>query len=136
MSKSPSPTAQHSDSQLVILSAAAQRADGSILPFPQSLTTKGAVLGKVVETLRKRRLIEERTVINGTPEWRRDEQRRPLGLFITKNGLLALGINETEETRPARAAASMPRQRKTGAAREGVPSLFYYGEGAATARRP
>jgi hypothetical protein len=30
-----------SDSQLVILSAAAQLAEGSLLPFPQSLTAKG-----------------------------------------------------------------------------------------------
>ena len=84
MSKSSSPTAKLNDSQLVILSAAAQRADGSLLPFPQSLSVKGAALGKVVETLCKRKLVEERTVINGAPEWRRDEERRPLGLFITK----------------------------------------------------
>ena len=51
MSKTPSPTAKLSDSQLVILSAAAQRRDGSLLPFPESLTAKGAALGKVVETL-------------------------------------------------------------------------------------
>ena len=106
-----------SDSQLVILSAAAQRAEGSLLPFPQSLTAKGAALSKVVETLCNRKLVEERRTINGAPEWRRDEDDRPLGLFITNSGLLALGVDDTEKDGPSQAAASMPRQRKTAAAR-------------------
>jgi hypothetical protein len=117
MSKTPSPTAELGDSQLVIMTAAAQRADGSLLPFPQSLSVKGAALGKVVDTLCKRKLIEERKVINGAPEWRRDEERRPLGLFITNAGLFALGVDDAEKTKPAQAAASMPRRRKTGAAK-------------------
>ena len=83
MSKTQPTTAKLSDTQLVILSAAAQRADGSLLPFPQSLTVKGAALNKVIETLCKRKLVEERRTINGAPEWRRDEERHPLGLFIT-----------------------------------------------------
>jgi hypothetical protein len=115
---SKSPTTKLSDAQLVILNAAAQRADGSLLPLPDSLATKGAALNRVmVEILCKRKLVEERRTISGAPEWRRDEERRPLGLFITKKGLLALGIDEAEKTKPALAAASMPRQRKTGAAK-------------------
>ena len=114
---SKSSTAKLSDSQLVILSAAAQRADGSLLPFPQSLSLKGAALGKVVEALCKRKLVEEGKVMNGAPEWCRDEERRPRGLFITNAGLLALGVDNTEEIKPAQAAASMPRERKTGAAK-------------------
>ena len=50
-------------------------------------------------------------------EWRRDEDGRPLGLFITNGGLLALGIDDTEKTKSSLAAASMPRQRKTSAAK-------------------
>jgi hypothetical protein len=65
----------------------------------------------------KRKLIEERRTINGALEWRRDEERGPLSLFITKRGLLALGITKTEETKPVQAAASMPHQRKTASAR-------------------
>ena len=117
MSKSPSPATKLGDSQLVILSAAAQRADGSLVPFPQSLTVKGAALDKVVETLCKRKLVEERKVIQGAPEWRRDEERCPLGLFITNAGFLALGVDNSYKTRLAHAAASMPRQRKTGTAK-------------------
>jgi Protein of unknown function (DUF3489) len=112
MSKNQPTAAKLSDSQLVILTTAAQRTDGSLLPFPQSLTAKGATLNRVVGTLCKRKLAEERRTINGAPEWRRDE-KHGLGLFITKRGLLALDITETEETRPVQAAASMPRQRKS-----------------------
>ena len=117
MSKTQPTTAKLSDTQLVILGAAAQRADGSLLPFPQSLTAKGAALNKVIETLCKRKLAEERRTINGAPEWRRDEDGHPLGLFITTSGLLALGVDDTEKNKPSQAAASMPRQRKTAAAR-------------------
>jgi hypothetical protein len=113
MSKTQPTTAKLSDSQLVILSTAASRDDGSLLPFPETLTAKGAALSKVVETLCKRKLVEEKHAVNGAPEWRRDEERGPLGLFITKSGLLALGIDETEKTKPSQAAASMPRQPKT-----------------------
>ena len=117
MSKTRSPTAKLSDTQLVILAAAAQRADHSLLPFPESLTIKGTALNKVVDTLCKRKLAEERRTINGAAEWRRDEDGRPLGLFTTNAGLLALGVEDTETKAPSQAAASMPRQRKTAAAR-------------------
>lgn len=116
MSKIQPATVKLSDAQLVILNAAAQRPDGSLLPLPKSLAVKDAALNRVmIEVLCKRKLAEERQIDNGASEWRRDEENRPLGLFITKSGLLALGINETEETRSSQAAASMPRQRKTAA---------------------
>ena len=116
MSKTQPTTTKLSDTQLVMLSAAAKRDDGSLLPFPESLTVKGAALSKVVETLSNRKLVEERQVINGAPEWRHDEQRGFLGLFITKSGLLILGVDETEKTKPTQ-AASVTRQRKTAAAK-------------------
>jgi hypothetical protein len=102
----------------VILNAAAQRPDGSLLPLPERLAAKGAALNRVmIEILCKRKLAEERRTINGAPEWRRDQERRPLGLFITNAGLLALGIDDAEKTKPAQVTASMPRQRKTAAAK-------------------
>ncbi len=117
MPKIQSPTPKLTDTQLVILSAAAQRAYHALLPFPQSLTVKSAALDKVVETLRKRKLIEERPIVDGAPQWRRDEDNRPLGLFITTSGLLALGVEEADKDRPAQAAAALPRKCKTAVAR-------------------
>lgn len=116
MSKSQPETAKLSDAQLVILSAAAQRPDGSLLPLPKKLETKGAAQNRVmIDILCKRKLAEEKQTKNDSPEWRRDKEGRPLGLYITKSGLLALGINEAEESKPSLAAARMPRQRKTAA---------------------
>ncbi|MGH9549524.1 MAG: DUF3489 domain-containing protein [Terriglobales bacterium] len=71
----------------------------------------------MIEMLCKRKLAEERSTIKGSPEWRHNEDGQPLGLFITNAGLLALGIEDAEKERPSQAAASMPRQRKTGAAK-------------------
>ena len=115
MPKPQSTSTKLRDTQLVILSAAAKRADHSLLPFPQSLTVKGAALDKVIETLCKRKLAEERRAIDGAAEWRRDDAGRLLGLFITTSGLLALGVDDAEKCTPSQAAANMPRQRKTSA---------------------
>ena len=117
MSKTQPPTLKLSDVQLVILSAAAQRSAGSPLPFPKKLAVKGAALNESVETLCKRKLAVERRTIKGAPEWRRDEDGQPLGLFITNGGLLALGVDDAEMEKPSQAAASMPRQRKAEAAK-------------------
>lgn len=111
-----------SDTQLVILNSAANRADHSLLPFPESLTVKGAALDKVIATLHKRNLIEERRIVNGATEWRRDDENVAYGLFITTTGLLALGIEETGTARPQQAAAAMPRKGKTGAAKSRLKS--------------
>jgi hypothetical protein len=54
---------------------------------------------------------------HGAPEWRRNENGQPLGLFITTGGLLALGIKNTEKEKSSQAAASMLRSRKMAAAK-------------------
>ena len=106
-----------SDTQLVILSAGAKRTDHSLLPLPRSLTVKGFALDRVLETLCKRNLAEERQIVDDVAKWRRDEEGRALGLFVTTNGLLALGVEDADKDLPAQAAANMPRQRKTAVAR-------------------
>jgi Protein of unknown function (DUF3489) len=73
-----------SDTQLVILSAAAQRADLSVLPLPDSLTLKGGALNKVVDSLRNRGLIR---VLGG--------DGGPERVVITSEGMAAIGV-ETE----------------------------------------
>jgi hypothetical protein len=116
MSKTQSLTTKLSDTQLVIMSAGAKRADRSLIPFPQSLTVKGAALDRVIETLCKRNLVEERGIVDGVAEWRRDEGGRALGLFVTTNGLLALGLENADKDVPSRAPATIPRQRKAAVA--------------------
>jgi hypothetical protein len=77
------PMTRLSDTQLVILTAAAQRADLSILPLPEGLNLKGGALNKVMDSLRNRGLIR---VIGGdggpsawsspARAWRRSVSRR------------------------------------------------------------
>lgn len=86
-----------SDTQLVILSAAAQREDHNVLPLPGSL--RGGAAHKVVGALLKRGLIAETatdqfakadTALNRI--WRNDEDGRAILLHITDAGLAAIGV--------------------------------------------
>jgi Protein of unknown function (DUF3489) len=86
-----------SDAQLTILSAAAQRPDGNLLPLPGSL--RGGAATKVVGALLGRGLVREE-VTDSTPPadaafntvWRNEEDGRAVLLRITATGLKALGI--------------------------------------------
>ena len=86
-----------SDTQLVILSAAAQREDRNVLPLPGSL--RGGAAAKVVGALLKRGLIAETMTDNQTKAdaalnriWRNDEDGRAILLHITDTGLAAIGV--------------------------------------------
>ena len=79
-----------SDTQLVILSAAAQRDDGAVLPLPETLKIKGGAVAKVLGSLKAKGLIDHL----GTP--RGDD---PPPLRITRAGLEAIGV-EAEDDAP------------------------------------
>jgi Protein of unknown function (DUF3489) len=76
-----------SDTQAVILSAASQRDDGTVLPLPEGLKIKGGAVNKVLGSLKAKGLIEHQ----GAP--RGDD---PPPLRITRAGLQAIGV-ETED---------------------------------------
>jgi hypothetical protein len=79
-----------SDTQAVILSAASQRDDGAVLPFPETLKIKGGAVDKVLGSLKAKGLINHL----GAP--RGDD---PPPLRITRAGLEAIGV-ETEDDAP------------------------------------
>ena len=86
-----------SDTQAILLSAAAQRADGNVLPLPGSL--RGGAAAKVVGALLARGLIAERitdSMAKADPAlnrvWRNQEDGRGVLLFITAAGTEAIGI--------------------------------------------
>ena len=96
-----------SDTQSIILSVAAQRADGNVLPLPGSL--RGGAAAKVVGALLSRGLIREQIVdslrkadpaLNNV--WRNLEDGRGVLLFITAAGANAIGIEP--EGKPDEAA--------------------------------
>src|SRR6202040_1002678 len=77
--------------QLVLLSAAAQREDGAIELAPN---LKGGAADKVVGKLLRDGLIEEIPARGALPIWRRDEEKEAVALRITTRGLAAIGIDE------------------------------------------
>jgi hypothetical protein len=88
-----------SDTQSIILSAAAQRTDGNVLPLPGSL--RGGAAGKVVGALLTRGLIREHIVDSLRKAdaamntiWRNlpEPDGRGVLLFITAAGAEAIGI--------------------------------------------
>jgi hypothetical protein len=79
-----------SDTQLVILGAAAQRADLSVLPLPDSLKLKGGALAKVMDSLRNRGLIRVLDTDGG-----------PERVVITSEGMAAVGVEPEGDEVPA-----------------------------------
>jgi len=87
-----------SDTQLVMLSAAAQR-DDHCLTLPEKL--KGAVAHKVVTKLIAAGLVEEVMAKAGMPVWRRQEQDgQSYVLTLTGAGARAIGVNPDEDAGP------------------------------------
>lgn len=126
-----------SDIQRILLSAATQRADGSLLPAPDTLTNVGARITKALAALVKHELAEERET-NDAARVVRDEGHRLVGVFITPAGAAAIGVGENEPAGAASAGvdpvlgdeaisgAQAPRSTKTSM----VLALLGRGEGA------
>jgi hypothetical protein len=89
------------DSQLVLLSSAAQHPQGAI-ELPSDL--KGGGPKKVVGKLLREGLVEEVPARGMLPTWRRDDNQEALALCITKRGLATIGI-ETGVAEPKAEAA-------------------------------
>jgi hypothetical protein len=77
-----------SDTARVVLAAAAQRDDLSVLPFPDAVKAKGGAEQKVLTGLRKRGFVR----VIETPG-------RPQRVVITREGMAAIGVEpENDET--------------------------------------
>lgn len=90
------PNPKLSDTQLVILNAAATREDRALCPVPDSVKAKGKVLARSLAGLIDRGLAEEVESVPAEQAWRTDEDDRPIGLAITDAGLAAIGIGAAE----------------------------------------
>ena len=127
-----------SDTQAILLAAAAQRKDGNVLPLPGSL--RGGAATKVVGALLARGLIREEVSDSLTKAdaalntiWRNADDGRAVLLHIAPAGLEAIGVGRettgaTEATseRPGHEPASGPTGGSTAAtaadgAREPAP---------------
>jgi len=95
------------DSQLVILSAAAKRDDGAILPLLKSVKLNKGAVTLVLKSLLKHKLVAERDATPGDEAWREQRDGRRFALTISKVGFKALGIEATLVSK-AGAAPSKP----------------------------
>ena len=121
-----------SDTQLLILSAAAQRDDRNVLPLPGSL--RGGAATKVVGALLSRGLITETATESQTKAdaalnriWRNDEDGRAILLHITDAGLAAIGVEPEDapdgrDTAPGGAADAPKNDAATEAAADTAPA--------------
>jgi len=83
-----------SDTQSVILSAAAARANRALLPAPENVRAKGRALERSLRSLLQRGFAEERVTRRADEIWRHGGDERALGLVATARGLAAIGIEE------------------------------------------
>jgi hypothetical protein len=85
------------DTQLIILSAASQRADRGV-ELPANV--KGQAARKLVDKLMRAGLLEEVGAAGSLPIWRRDDEGGPIALRITKQGLEAMGVEDKATDAP------------------------------------
>jgi len=112
-----------SDTQLMILSAAAQRPGHIALPLPESL--RGGAAAKVVGSMLAKGLIQEvdADLRKGEPIWRETGDGHGLALVATVAGLAAIGIEPGDSnTAPACATDALPETSTPDAATETEPA--------------
>jgi hypothetical protein len=109
-----------SDTQAVLLAAAAARADRSVLPAPEALRLKGAALEQTLKALRGRGLIAEAsTGRTKRSKWAGPDAADRSRLIVTPAGLEAVGV----ESQPAGAGSpdAVPEQRTQRETQRGRP---------------
>ncbi len=96
------------DSQLVILSAAARRQNDAVLPLPRSLKVNKAAATTVLKSLLKKGLLKERPAAADEAHWHQTRGGGRTALVITDTGLQALGVEVDRKTskQPASMMAS------------------------------
>lgn len=109
--------AKLSDTQLVVLSAASQRADNSI--YPLTVKLPGGAVVKVLGSLLTKGLIKEVQAKREDTVWREDKKRGRLTLRATPAALAALGI-DGEAEKPTETAK--PPRKRTSASKDKRPS--------------
>lgn len=84
------------DTQLVLLSNAAKRDDGALLPLPKRIAIEPRILTRVLKGLLKKGLVREQPTTPEATPWREDPETGRHMLVITPAGLDAIGVVEDE----------------------------------------
>ena len=86
------------DTQLIVLSRAAQRDDGAAA-VPEGMTQRAAL--RLAASLIDKKLVREVKATAGKPVWRQGEEEGPYALIITKLGRAALSVADEGEAKGA-----------------------------------
>ena len=102
-----------SDTQAIILSAAAQREDRIALPLPESL--RGGAAAKVVGAMLAKGFLEEvdADTRKGEPVWRETGDGHGVTLVATDAGLAAIGIEREDANTAPAGATDAPNEEPT-----------------------
>src|ERR1700710_1857482 len=102
------------DSQLVILSSAANREGGLLLPLPKSVKLNKGAAAIVLKSLLKHKLAAECAADRDGEAWREEKDGTRVGLVITDQALKAIGIDSRRETKaPNSGSGRQPPGEKT-----------------------
>ncbi len=107
------------DTQLVILSAAARRKDGTVLPLPRSLKVNKAATTTVLKSLLKKGLVAERPAAADAAHWRETRDGGRMALVIADTGLQVIGVDVDRKTsKQSSSTKPQPKQRSRRAVRK------------------
>ena len=107
------------DTQLVILSAAARCKDGTVLPLPRSLKVKKAATTTVLKSLLKKGLVAERPAAADAAHWRETRDGGRTALAIAEVGLQAISVEVDRKTsKQSSSTKAQPKQRSRRAERK------------------
>ena len=99
------------DTDLVILPAAARRGDGAALPLPKALGIKGEAATRTLDGLRKKGLLDEKPTARKAGAWRESKDGQRMMLVITDSGLKAIdGESAVPPRKQSDPARSRPKQ--------------------------
>lgn len=90
------------DTQLLILNAAAGRDSHAVLPLPKSLKVNKGAATSVLKALLTKGLVEQQPTTSRAGVWRQDEAGQRYVLTITDTGIAAL------DNRPVRESQKLP----------------------------
>jgi len=103
------------DLQMVVLSSAAQRDDGALLPLPKRVKLEPRVQTRVFNALLKKALVSEQPAPPDAPAWRETGDGLRFMLVINPAGLEAIGVEpegEREEPKKDEKPKPSPKRKK------------------------
>ncbi len=95
-----------SDTQRILLAAACQRADGSVLPLHASITRGGGITKSIAGLVRRALAVERETTDQAAVHRTNGDLR--FGVFITEAGMTAIGVSGEDEALSGAASAQLP----------------------------